>query len=70
MLGLQLAVVAGLVVEVAAAAKGVTFSATRAVVKGTSLTFAQQPGHEQYLSGRQPLYISSHPALTNLMAQS
>ena len=55
-LGLQLAVVA--------AAVGV-FSATRAVVEGTSLTCAQQPGHEQYLSGRQLLYISSHPAPLN-----
>ena len=64
-LGLQLAVVAGLVVEVAAAAEGGTFSATRAVVKGTSPRFAQQSGHELYLSGRQPLYISLHPALTN-----
>ena len=61
MLGVQL--------EVVAAAVGV-FSATRAVVEGTSLTCAQHPGHEQYLSGRQLLYISSHPALTNLMAQS
>ena len=42
-LGLQLAVVAGLGVEVAAAAIWLTFGATTAVVKGTRLTFAQVP---------------------------
>ena len=42
-LGLQLAVVAGLGVEVAAAAITLTFGVTNAVVKGTKLMFAQVP---------------------------
>ena len=42
-LGLQLAVVAGLGVEVAAAAITLTCGVTNAVVKGTKLMFAQVP---------------------------